>query len=237
MRQPADGNTLFMSASGVTTQRHYLPDAVDPLSQLSVVSMIADSPLIFLVSNRANVPTNLQELVAYGRQNPEVLNYHSVSRGGVPQMAADLFMKATGVRMTSIPYSGGAPAVADFVAGRLHVMFDSTAIGMRTIAGGGVTPVAVTSPRRSRLFPDVPTFRELGYDIVMEPWQAVYVSAATPDAVKQQLNAVIRQSLQNPATVQRYLDMGMERVLGTTVEESEALLNREVAFWRNTLNR
>lgn len=152
-------------------------------------------------------------------------------------MAADLFLNATNTKMTSVAYSGGAPAMTDFIAGRLQVMFDSTTIGMRAVASNNARALAVTSPNRSRLAPDVPTFRELGYDINFVPWQAVFVSAATPEPVRQQLNAVIRHSLQNPFVVQRYLDIGMERVLGTTVQESEKLLNDELAIWRNIFNR
>ena len=238
MRQPANGNTLFIAANGVTTQRYYLPNApADPITQLSVVSMIVESPMVMLVSNRANVPTNLQELVGHARQNPHVLNYPSVGQGGTLQMAADLFLNATNTKMTSVAYSGGAPAMTDFIAGRLQVMFDSTTIGMRAVASNNARALAVTSPNRSRLAPDVPTFRELGYDINFVPWQAVFVSAATPEPVRQQLNAVIRHSLQNPFVVQRYLDIGMERVLGTTVQESEKLLNDELAIWRNIFNR
>lgn len=238
MRQPANGNTLFIAANGVTTQRYYLPQSpVDPITQLAVVSMIVESPMVMLASTRGNVPTNLQELVNYARQNPDALNYPSVGQGGTLQMAADLFLNATNTRMTSISYSGGAPAATDFIAGRLQVMFDSTTIGMRAVAANNAIALAVTSPHRSRLAPNVPTFRELGYDINFVPWQAVFVSAATPDPVRNQVNAMIRQSLQNPAIVQRYLDIGMERVLGTTVQESEKLLNDELAIWRNIFNR
>lgn len=238
MRQPANGNTLFIAANGVTTQRYYLPQSpVDPITQLAVVSMIVESPMVMLASTRGNVPTNLQELVNYARQNPDALNYPSVGQGGTLQMAADLFLNATNTRMTSISYSGGAPAATDFIAGRLQVMFDSTTIGMRAVAANNARALAVTSPYRSRLAPDVPTFRELGYNINFVPWQAVFVSAATPDPVRNQVNAMIRQSLQNPAVVQRYLDIGMERVLGTTVQESEKLLNDELAIWRNIFNR
>lgn len=238
MRQPANGNTLFIAANGVTTQRYYLPHSpADPITQLSVVSMIVESPMVMLVSSRANVPTNLQELVGYARLHPDRLNYPSVGQGGTLQMAADLFLNATNTRMTSVAYSGGAPATTDFIAGRLQVMFDSTTIGMRAVASNNAYAVAVTSPARSRLAPDVPTFKELGYDINFVPWQAVFVSAATPEPVRQQLNGVIRQSLQNPAVIQRYLDIGMERVLGTTVHESEQLLNSELAIWRNIFNR
>lgn len=240
MRQPANGRTLFMAANGVATHNHYLPNTrVDPITQLSVVSMIVESPMVLLVSSRAQgVPTgNLAEFVEYVRQNPDLLNYASVGQGGTLQMAADLFQKVTGTSMTSIAYSGGAPATVDFTAGRLQVMFDSTALGMRTVAANNARALAVTSTYRSRLAPDVPTFRELGFNIDFVPWQAVFVSAATPEPARHSMNRIIRRALQNPAVVERYREAGMERVLGTSVTESEALLAREVALWQNIFSR
>jgi tripartite-type tricarboxylate transporter receptor subunit TctC len=235
MRQPADGRTLFIAANGVTTHRYYLPNTnVDPITQLSVVSMIVESPMVLLVSNKAEqVPrNNLSDFVNYARRNPGLINYASVGQGGTLQMAADLFLNVTNTNMVSIPYSGGAPAAVDFVAGRLQMMFDSTALGMRAVNANTARALAVTSTYRSRLAPDVPTFRELGYNIDFVPWQAVFVSAATPEPARYRLNSIIRRSLQNPSIVQKYMEAGMERVLGTNVFDSEALLSKEANTWR-----
>lgn len=240
MRQPADGRTLFIAANGVLTHRYYLPNAnVDPITQLSVVSMIVESPMVLLVSNRSQgIPAgNLREFVQYVSNNPNVINYASIGQGGTLQMAADLFMNVTNTTMTSIPYTGGAPAAVDFVAGRIQVMFDSTAIGMRAVAGNNARALAVTSTYRSRLAPDVPTFRELGYNIDFVPWQAVFVSAATPEPIRYRLNNTIRRAMQNPVIVQKYMDAGMEKVLGTNIFESESLLAREAAVWQNVFGR
>jgi len=235
LRQPADGRTFFMAANGVTTHRYYLPNTnVDPITQLSVVSMIVESPMVLLVSNKAEqIPRdNLSDFISYARRNPGLINYASVGQGGTLQMAADLFLNVTNTNMVSIPYSGGAPATVDFVAGRLQVMFDSTAVGMRSVSSGTARALAVTSTYRSRLAPDVPTFRELGYNINFVPWQAVFVSAATPDSIRSRVNDIIRRALQNPDIVQKYMETGMEKVLGTTVSESEALLSREAVIWQ-----
>jgi tripartite-type tricarboxylate transporter receptor subunit TctC len=166
------------------------------------------------------------------RRNPGLINYASVGQGGTLQMAADLFLNVTNTNMVSIPYSGGAPAAVDFVAGRLQMMFDSTALGMRAVNANTARALAVTSTYRSRLAPDVPTFRELGYNIDFVPWQAVFVSAATPEPARYRLNSIIRRSLQNPSIVQKYMEAGMERVLGTNVFDSEALLSKEANTWR-----
>lgn len=240
MRQPADGNTLFIAANGVTTQRYYVPAApADPITQLSIVSVLVESPMLLIASNRArDVPTsNLQELIAFTRQNPDAINYPSVGQGGTLQMATDLFMNATNTRMTSIAYTGEAPAVADFIAGRLQLMFISTPAGARLLNSNNARALGVTANQRSRVVPDVPTFREQGLDVNFMTWQAIFVSAATPEPVRQRLNETIRAALRNPSIVQRYLDIGMDRVVNTTVSESQDHLNREIATWRAILNR
>ena len=235
MRQPADGNTLFIAANGVTTQRYYVPNApADPITQLSIVSVLVESPMLLLASNRAQgVPTsNLQDLIAFARQNPEVINYPSVGQGGTLQMATDLFLNATNTRMTSIAYTGEAPAVADLIAGRLQMMFISTPAGSQLINNNSARALGVTANQRSRVAPNVPTFREQGLDVNFTTWQAIFVSAATPEPVRQRVNETIRKALQNPSIVQRYLDIGMDRVINSTVSESQDHLNREMATWR-----
>jgi tripartite-type tricarboxylate transporter receptor subunit TctC len=240
MRQPADGNTLFIAANGVTTQRYYVPNApADPITQLSIVSVLVESPMLLLASNRAQgVPTsNLQDLIAFARQNPEVINYPSVGQGGTLQMATDLFLNATNTRMTSIAYTGEAPAVADLIAGRLQMMFISTPAGSQLINNNSARALGVTANQRSRVAPNVPTFREQGLDVNFTTWQAIFVSAATPEPVRQRVNETIRKALQNPSIVQRYLDIGMDRVINSTVSESQDHLNREMATWRAILAR
>jgi len=79
--------------------------------------------------------------------------------------------------------------------------------------------------------PDVPTFRELGYNINFNPWQAVFVSANTPNSVKLRINNIIQTALQDPTTIQRFIDLGMERVIGSSISESEKILNEEIVRW------
>ena len=234
MRQPADGRTLFIIANGVTTQKHYLPNARNPLNELAIVSIIAESPMVLLSAGGLPIES-ATDLISYARSNPNRLNYGTVGQGGTLQMAADLLQRSAGISMTAVGYQGGAPATTDLIAGRIQVLFDSVAVGAQTIRSGSVRPLAVTSPNRSRFMPEVPTFNELGYDINFTPWQAIFVSAATPEPIKYRLNNTIRRALQNPAAVQRYIDIGMERVLGTTVFESERVLDQEVSRWNSIL--
>lgn len=235
MRQPANGRTLFLAANGVVTHRHYLPQSsVDPMRSLSVVTMIVESPMVMMVTNRLPV-SNATEFIEYARANQNLMNYATVGQGGTLQMGADLMLRATGLQITSVPYQGGAPATLDLIAGRIQVMFDSVAVGMQAHRSGQARAFAVTSATRSRHAPEVPTFKELGFDIDFTPWQGLFVSNATPDNIRQELNVWVTRVLRNPAVVNRYVELGMENVLATSIELSERLLADEQARWNQIL--
>ena len=236
MRRPADGRTLFLAANGVVTHRHYLPQSsVDPMTSLSVITMIAESPMMMMVTNHLPV-SNAVQFIDYARANQNLMNYATVGQGGTLQMGADLMLRATGLTITGVPYQGGAPATLDLIAGRIQMMFDSVAVGMQSHRAGQARAFAVTSRSRSRHAPDVPTFKELGFDIDFTPWQALFVSNATPDHVRHQLNSWTTRVLNNPATISRYIELGMEQVLATSIEQSEMLLAAEQRRWNQILN-
>lgn len=234
LRQPADGRTLYMAANSLMTQRYYAPEIRDLERDLKIVSIIADSPMVMLVTNQLPA-SNVREFVALAMSQPDSLNYAMAGQVSVMRMATELFTRSARISMTAVPYSGGAPAVPDLMAGRVAMMFDSVAVGMRHARAGTARAFAVTSSERSRQAPDVPTFRELGYDVVFNTWQAVFVSSSTPDDVKYWLNASIRRALNNPTTVQRIMDLGMESVMATRLDQSTRMYDAERTRWREIL--
>lgn len=234
LRQPADGRTLYVAANSLMTQRYYAPEIRDLEKDLTIVSLIADSPMVMLVTNELPA-RDLREFVALAASQPDILTYAMTGQVSVMRMATDLFTRSARVSMTAVPYSGGAPAVPDLIAGRVSMMFDSVAVGMRHARAGTARAFAVTSPQRSRQAPDVPTLRELGYDVEFNTWQAVFVSSATPDDAKYWLNAAIRRALNNPTTVQRIMDLGMESVMATRLDESARAYDAERTRWREIL--
>ena len=232
--RPADGRTIIIAANGVVAHRYYSPGTRDHITQLSIVSMITESPMVMLIANNLPV-SNLREFVDYAHINQQNMNYATVGQGGTLQMGADLMLRVTNLSITPIAYQGGAPAVADLTAGRIQMMFDSVPVGMQTQRAGNARAIAVTARERSRFAPDIPTFAELGYDVNFVPWQAIWVAASTPDSARRQTNNIIQRALQNPNAIRRYMDMGAERVLGTSIEDSETLLREEQEKWERIL--
>lgn len=235
MRQPADGRTLFIAANGVTTHRYYLPNTnVDPITQLSIVSILVESPMLMLVTTK--IPqTSAPDFITFARNNPTLYNYATVGQGGTPQMSADLLFRSAGISLTPIAYPGIAPATIDLSAGRIQMLFDTVAVGNQAIRAGHARGLAVTSRNRSENAPLIPTFRELGYDIEFMAWQAAFVSAATPQPIRERLNQTIQRALRHPDTVKRYMDLGFERVVNSNLQSSEAMLYSEQQKWDRIL--
>lgn len=235
MRQPADGRTLFIAANGVTTHRYYLPNTnVDPITQLSIVSVLVESPMLMLTTTR--IPQNTApDFINFARNNPTLYNYATVGQGGTAQMSADLLFRAASINLTPIAYPGIAPATLDLAAGRIHMLFDTVAVGNQAIRAGHARGLAVTSRNRSENAPLIPTFRELGYDIEFMAWQAAFVSAATPLNIRERLNQTIQRALRHPDTIRRYMDLGVERVVNSNLQASETILRTEQQRWDRLL--
>ncbi|WP_165585367.1 tripartite tricarboxylate transporter substrate binding protein [Roseococcus sp. SYP-B2431] len=234
-RAPADGHTMLVNNNSIAALRHFTPNSpIDPAQALSPVTLLIDTPMAMLVAN--NVPaTTGQEFVALVRAHPGRYDYGNTGGGGTLQMATLLFLRASGARMNEIPYRGGAPATLDLLAGRIALLFDTGTTGFQTARGGGARALAVTSARRSRFAPDIPTWREIGVDDAFSVWQGVFVSSATPPAIRETLRQAIVRALRTEATQRRFAELGADNVLGGTLEESEAVVRAEFARWNSLL--
>jgi tripartite-type tricarboxylate transporter receptor subunit TctC len=236
-RAPADGHTVLFNNTGHAALRVLVPNPpIDPITSLQAIAVVSESPIVMLVAN--NVPANnLREFTALAEARPGQLDYGSSGGGGILQMAALLYLKATGVQLNEVPYRGGAPATLDLAAGRIAMMFDAGLTGFQTARGNQARAFAVTTAQRNVANPDIPTWREGGVDAEMSVWQAVFVPAATPRDRREALNAAINRALSQEALRKRLADLGADRILTLNIADSEAYLAGEVARWESLLKR
>lgn len=228
-RQPSDGETIFIGNSGMLAFRHYSEPAagsIDPMTTLRPVSLVVDSPMIMMVAPELRGSPG--SILARMRLEQERINYGVVGRGSSLQMAGDMFIRTSGLRMTAVQYTGAAPAMLDLTAGRISMIFDSVVVGMQNHAAGRAAAVAVTSSRRSRVAPDMPTMMELGIDMNFSVWQGLFVTTGTPDDVVLRLNTEVKRALALPEVSERLLTMGFESVLGYGVRESETAVANDL---------
>jgi tripartite-type tricarboxylate transporter receptor subunit TctC len=140
--------------------------------------------------------------------------------------------KQAGIQMVEVPYKGGPAAIADLLALRVDMMFTSYSNVVSYIRAGRLGVVGVTSEKRAGLLPEVPTFKEQGFDgFVIGSWRGLVFPAKTPDAITDKTNKGLRMVLSNPNVRKRLTDLGFD-ILGSTPQAFEQLLVEEEARWR-----
>jgi tripartite-type tricarboxylate transporter receptor subunit TctC len=233
LQQPRDGHTLLITTNAITAARHF--SANNFSDRLIPVGYLTESAMVLLVSNNVNT-SNLTEFISLLRTDGSDLNYATVG-GGTLQMMSSLFFKETGVSMTGVAYSGASPAMVDLLAGRIHMMFDSTIISSQHVRSGNVRALAVSSATRSRLLPNIPTMQEQGVPISFAASQLLVVPSDTPIEIRQRLNALINRTLQDPVTIERFAALGVDNIIGNDLGIAESRYNAEISTWNNVFSR
>lgn len=206
----------------------------DVKKDLLPVILIEESPLILNVNN--NVPAkSVQELIALAKKEPDSLRFGSSGVGGAHHLSGELFASEAGVKMTHVPYKGGAPAAADLMAGHIDMMFEMGYAAMPAIDSKKVTPLAVTSSKRLALLPDVPTLAESGLDgFESYNWQGVIAPAGTPDEIIQKLNVAFNKILQKPEVKKAFDETGGQ-IGGGTPQDFAKFIESETQKWEKVI--
>jgi tripartite-type tricarboxylate transporter receptor subunit TctC len=218
-KSPADGYTLLMSSGGmVSVNPHIYPRmAFDPAKDLVPVASAA-RVLVYLVAKPSIPANNIKEFIAYVKANPGKLSYGSPGSGSSPHLAGEMFKSQAGLFALHVPYRGAAPALQDLLAGQLDFYFDP-GIGLQHVKAGKLKLLAVGSPKRSPMFPEVPTLDEAGLkgfdaDTVF----GFYAPAGTPPDVVTRLNREINRILGTQGVKERILALGGEALPLTPAE-------------------
>lgn len=229
-----DGYTLYIAAPSHTISASlYKSLRYDPVKSFTGVSLIFSSPFIIATSARSGIHT-LAELVARAKANPGKLNYGTSGIGAGPHLSGEVFKSYAGIEVTHVPFNGAAAPLIELLGGRLdYVVTDATAMPM--IDHGDVVPLAVTSPKRYRLLPNVPTIPELfpGAPDVTN-WGAILAPAGTPQPLVQFINRSIAEALATPTLIKIYQAQGYD-VAGSSPEAVNAFLAREVDKYRKII--
>jgi len=207
-----DGHTLVMGAIAT----HAINPALfpklpyDPIRDFRHVALVVQVPNVLIVNNDV-AARNLGDFILLVRQNPGKFDFASGSTGSTGHLAGELFKQMTGTYMVHIPYKGSAPATADLLAGRVHLMFDNLASALPHIQAGKVRALAVTTLGRTSFLKDIPSLDESGlrgFDLTT--WWGVMAPAQTPEAVVARLFSEVRAAMQAPDVKERLRAMGSE---------------------------
>jgi tripartite-type tricarboxylate transporter receptor subunit TctC len=231
-RVEPDGYTLVVS--GIAT--HAIAPAVnasvgyDPIKDFTHIAYFGGPPIVFIVPANLGVKS-LRELIAYAKARPEKLTYASPGTGTSGHLVAEYFAGKAGIGIEHIPYRGAAPGVMDVVAG--HLKFGSmtwtTASGQ--ISAGTVVPLAVSSDRRLPDFPNIPTFKESGHDLVSTTWFSLSGPAGMPKEIVNKVNQEVVRAFAKPEVQAR---LRTEQILfePMTPDQFTTFVSSELARWK-----
>lgn len=234
-----DGHTLVMSAIATLAINPSLYPSLpyDPLKDLRHVTLLVQVPNVLVVANELPA-SNVKELIALARERPGRLDFGSGSTGSTGHLAGEMFKQMTGTFMVHIPYKGSAPALADMMAGRVHLMFDNLASALPSIKGGKVRALAVTTLARSSFLPDLPTLHEAGLKgFDMTTWWGISVAAKTPQPVVDRLSAEILRAMDAPDMRERLRGMGSEPPGPRTPDQFAAFVAQELKTYTALVKR
>jgi tripartite-type tricarboxylate transporter receptor subunit TctC len=209
-----DGYLLVVGNQGMLAIRPQLGKLpYDTSKDLAPVVLLVTVPNILIVHPSAPFKT-LSELVAYARANPGKLTYASQGVGASGHIAGELLKQAAGIDLTHVPYRGAAPAAQALAAGHIDMMFDVVSLALGAIKGGTVRAIAVASPERVPLLPEVPTMAEGGFPMEVGAWFGLLAPGATPQPIIGWLNRAAHQVFSAPEMRARFVSQGAAMPLG-----------------------
>jgi tripartite-type tricarboxylate transporter receptor subunit TctC len=174
------------------------------------VAVIADNPAV-IVSKSTAPATNLKELIAWIKANPDKLSAGTSGVGAATHVAGILFQKLTATRFQFVPYRGAGPALQDLVAGQIDLMFDQVANAMPQARAGKIKGYAVTAKTRAAVAPDVLSVDEAGLpDFYISVWHGMWAPKGTPKDILDKLNTAVVETLGDPTVQGRLRDLGQE---------------------------
>ena len=231
-KQPGDGYTLMITSIGMATNKPlYGKLSYDPIKDFAPVSLLAVVPNVLVTNATQPDVKTAKDVIAAARKTPGKLTYASAGNGTSIHLAGEVFTSLAQVDMLHVPYKGSGPAVSDLLGGQVNYMFDSITSARPHIESGKLRALGVTTAKRSKTLPNVPTLAEAGlpgYEV--SPWFAVFMPTATPKDIVAKVNTALLEAMKDPDVVKRLETIGAEPV-GSTPEEMAQHLARESERW------
>jgi tripartite-type tricarboxylate transporter receptor subunit TctC len=233
-----DGYTIGMGPIGaLAITRHMVAKLpYDIERDLQPVALITTGYMLLAASPKAPF-TTVRELIAYAKAHPGELSNASSSNGSPGHVSGELFKYMTGTDIVHVPYKGGAPAIADLIAGNVQLMFESTNSIAPHVKAGRVRALAVSGAQRAKSLPDVPTMMEAGvpgYEV--SAWTGVIAPAGLPRPILDRVNAAVNAAINEPTVKGRLEQLGSEGGGGTPEDYGE-LIRRDSAKWAEVIRR
>jgi tripartite-type tricarboxylate transporter receptor subunit TctC len=211
-KSPPDGYTLLAGSSGpISIMPNLQTTPYDPLKSFAPIALCIYNPYI-LVSNPAFPAANAKELIEAVKANPNKYAFSSSGTGATSHLVSELFHSMAGIAPTHVPYKGSSPSLTDVMSGQVSYTFETSAAVLPFVKSGRLKAYGVTTAKRTATMPDVPTIADTagltGFD--MAAWGGFMAPAGTPREIVNRISAEIKKALEDPATRERLLALGMD---------------------------
>jgi tripartite-type tricarboxylate transporter receptor subunit TctC len=236
VKSAPDGHTLLYTPASTLAQLPHTLAAVkyDTFKDFTPVSLGALGPLV-LVVHKSVPANNVRELVAYAKANPGKLNYVSQGVGTPAHIFGQVFAKQAGIDMVHVPYKGANDVAKDFIAGRVHLQFASSSGAVSLVKSGEIKMIAAVAPKRSALFPDLPTMAEQGVSGVdIESWIGFVGPAGMEPATVAKLSQAFAQVIAMPKIKEDFRNGGVEAQWASP-EQFAAMIRESYNLWGRTV--
>lgn len=218
-----DGYTLLLTSNTLAIAPSLYKVPYDTEKDFASVGLVASAPNLLVASADLNVKT-LNELIALGKRDPDKLTYGSPAVGSAAHLTVEMLARATGIRLTHVPFKGPQQAMMETLSGRVPLTISGVSNALPHLKSGKLVALAVAGDERSRLVPNVQTFAELGVKGVdASLWFGLFAPATTPRAVLDRLNAQLNASLKAPEIQARLEALGFEAIGGSSAKLADTM--------------
>jgi len=233
VKAPADGYTLLLGSSGTVTSGPavFKNLSYDPLKELIAIGPIQSVPIVLTAAPKTPV-SNYQDFVALAHAKPGGVSVASAGSGSSNHLAMELLMRMANLKLLHVPYKGSGPAISDLLGSQVECMMDQLTASIGHIRDGRIKALAISSPGRSPLLPNVPTFDELGvrgYEAAT--WTGIFAPAGVSPEVIQKLSSALRKAMSSESVRERYRAAGSD-VLDMTQMEFAAYVRADFEKWK-----
>lgn len=235
-RAAPDGQTFLVTSLGpLVIVPHLIKNLpYDPLKDFDLITVAVQSPNVLVVPATSPLKS-VADVIAHLKAHPGKMSFASAGHGSSDHLTAELFWQQTGTQGVHVPYKGGAPAHADLIGGQVDASFQNVNAVIQYIKAGKMRALAVTSPRRSPVLPDLPTLAEAGVkNVEVASWQAIVAPKGLPPALRNKAHAAFVEALNDPRVREQFVSIGYEMVAGTPQQFAE-FQRQEYARWKSVI--
>ncbi|RYF18778.1 MAG: tripartite tricarboxylate transporter substrate binding protein [Comamonadaceae bacterium] len=231
-KAPADGYTLLIASPSSISVNPALDAKWGPSVQSLVpITKLTASPLVIAANPQAGIKS-VPDLIEFAKKNPSKLNFSHAGMGSAPHLGGVLFNQLAGTQMTAIPFKGGAPSVQSVIAGDTQVTFATPPSVLPHIKSGRLVGLAVSSPERSPLVPDLPGMKEAGLpQYKLDFWYGFFVPAGTPPEIVKKLYDATQVAMQKPEVKAALAREGTDVSVSSSPGDFTAFVKDESRFW------